>query len=94
MVLNVKKTKEFIFNFHVKKTTFKSINLCDLEVERFSSFKLLGIWLDDNLKSNSNTGYIIKKNGSNCIFLKFLKSMGHQARFTTIYYCKFLTIFW
>lgn len=30
MVLNVKKTKEIIFDFRVKK----SINLCDLEIER------------------------------------------------------------
>ena len=45
MVLNVKKTKEIIFDFRVKKTIIKSINLCQLEIERVSSFKLLGIGL-------------------------------------------------
>ena len=40
MVQNVKKTKEMIFDFRVKKTTIRGINLYDLEVERVSSFKL------------------------------------------------------
>ena len=31
MVLNVKKTKEIVFDFRVKKITIKSINLCDLD---------------------------------------------------------------
>ena len=43
MVLNVKKTKENIFNFRVKKTIIKTINLCELEIEQVSSFKLLGV---------------------------------------------------
>ena len=30
MVLNVKKTKEIIFEFHVKKTIIKSNNPCEL----------------------------------------------------------------
>ena len=58
------KTQEinyFIYYFRVKKTAIKSINPCDLEVKRVSSFKLLGIRADDNLKWNSNTDYIIKK---------------------------------
>ena len=68
MVLNVKNTNEIIFDFRVKKTTVKTINLRDLEIEQVFSFKLLGIWLDDDHKWNSNTDYIIKKA---CTFLKF-----------------------
>ena len=71
MVLNAKKTKEMIFDFRVNKTTFNSISSNDLENERVSSFKLLSIWLDDNLKWNSNTDYIVKKAESGCTFLKF-----------------------
>ena len=61
MVLNLKKTKEMIFDFRVRKTTIRSIKLYDSEVERVTSFKLLGAWLDDYLKWDSNTEYIVKK---------------------------------
>ena len=53
MVLNVKKTKENLFDFRVRETIIKSINLCELEIEQVSSSKLLGVWLHDNLKWNS-----------------------------------------
>ena len=80
MVLNVKKTKEMIVDSRVKKTTNRCINLYDLEVGRVSSFKLLGISLDDNLKWNSNTDYIVKKQESGCTFLRSLKGMERQRR--------------
>ena len=71
-----KKTKEMIFDFRVNKTTINSISLNNLEIERVSSFKLLGIWLDDNLKWNSNTDYIVKKARKRLYFLKVLKRYG------------------
>ena len=61
MVLNFKKTKEMIFEFRVRKTTIRSIKLYDSEVESVTYFKLLGAWLDDYLKWDSNTEYIVKK---------------------------------
>ena len=42
MVLNGKKTKEMIFDFRVRKTTIRRIKMYDSEVERVTSFKLLG----------------------------------------------------
>jgi hypothetical protein len=42
MVLNGKKTKEIIFDFRVRKTTIRRIKMYDSEVERVTSFKLLG----------------------------------------------------
>ena len=50
-----------IFDIRVRKTTIRSIKLYDSEVERVTSYKLLGTWLDDNLKWDSNTEYIVKK---------------------------------
>ena len=87
MVLNTKKTKEMIFDFRVNKTTINSISLNDLEIERVSSFKLLGIWLDDNLKWNSNTDYIVKKARKRLYFLKVLKRYGAPTQDLLRFYC-------
>jgi hypothetical protein len=40
-----KKTKEMIFFFFFWKTTIRSMNMYDSEVERITSFKLLETWL-------------------------------------------------
>ena len=39
----MKKTKEMILDFRVKKTVIRNINLNDSEIKRVSSYKLLGI---------------------------------------------------
>ena len=76
-----------IFNYRVNKTTINSISLNDLEIERVSSFKLLGIWLDDNLKWNSNTDYIVKKARKRLYFLKVLKRYGAPTQNLLRFYC-------
>jgi hypothetical protein len=69
------------------KTIIRSIKLYDSEVQRVTSFKLLGgTWLDDNLKWDSNTEYIVKKARKRLYFLKLLKRYiwGASAGFATI----------
>ena len=40
------------------------------------SFKLLGLWIDDNLKGQTNTDYIIRKAVKRLFLLKVLKKYG------------------
>ena len=60
MVLNQKKSKIMIFNFtnNYQFTTRLSLNNENLEVVK--STKLLGVVIDDNLKWDENTDYLIK----------------------------------
>ena len=46
-------------------------------LERVSSYKLLGLWIDDDLKWKTNTEYIVKKVAKRLHFLKILK--GYNA---------------
>jgi hypothetical protein len=75
-----------IFFDLILKTTIRSIKMYDSEVERVTSFKLLGTWFDDNLKWDSNTEYIAKKARKRLYFLKLLKRYGAptHAGFATI----------
>ena len=47
-----------------------------ITVERVNSFKLLDLWLDNNLKWETNTWPIIKKGWKRLYFLKSLKNYG------------------
>ena len=43
---------------------------------KVKSYKLLGLWLDDDLKWNTNTEYITKKASKRLYLLKILKKYG------------------
>ena len=43
-------------------------------LERVTCFKLFGLWIDDNLKWNTNTEYIVKKAAKRLYLLNVLKS--------------------
>ena len=45
-------------------------------MEKVSTFKLLGVWIDDNLKWQTNTDCIIKKAVKRLFLLKTLKKYG------------------
>ena len=76
MVLNGEKCKEMIIDFRTKKTEIPELQIQEIPVERVNSFKLLGLWLDNNLKWETNTWAIIKKGRKRLSFLKILKNYG------------------
>ena len=41
-----------LIDFRRQKTTISHIKVEDTTIERVTSFKLLGLWVDDNLKWN------------------------------------------
>ena len=76
MELNLKKCKEMLLDFRKNKTFIPSLIINDTTLERVSSFKLLGLWIDDNLKWQTNTDYIIRKASKRLFLLKVLKKYG------------------
>jgi hypothetical protein len=61
MKLNVKKTKNMIFNFTEKNQFTTSLSVDDQSVEVVKETKLLGTHITQDLKWNKNTAEIVKK---------------------------------
>jgi hypothetical protein len=60
----------------INKEPPPKIFICSNVIERVSSFRLLGIHIDNNLKWSSHTAYIYSKASSRLYFLKLLKRSG------------------
>ena len=63
MELNPKKCKEMLIDFRKDRTVIPAIKINDCVLEKVSSYKLLGLWIGDDLKWKTNTEYIVKKGG-------------------------------
>ena len=76
MLINQKKTKTMIFNFtdNYQFTTRLSLNKENIEV--VTETKLLGTIIQNNLKWDSNTAYIVKRANSRMLLLRKLSEYG------------------
>ena len=61
MGLNAKKCNEMIVDFRKNKTVILPVCTGQQPMARAKTFKLLGLWMNDNLNWETNTEYIIKK---------------------------------
>ena len=66
-----------LIDFRKDRTVIPAIKINDCVLERVSSYKLLGLWIDDDLKWKTNTEYIVKIAAKRLHFLKILK--GYNA---------------
>ena len=66
-----------LIDFRKDRTVIPTIKINDCVLERVSSYKLLELWIDDDLKWKTNTEYIVKKAAKRLHFLKILK--GYNA---------------
>ena len=58
MELNAKKCNEMIVDFRKSKTVIPQVCIGQQPIARVKTFKLLGLWMDDNLNWETNT-YIV-----------------------------------
>ncbi len=92
MELNYKKCMEMIIDFRKNISPIPPIYVGGHNVSRTKSYKLLGIWLDYDLKWKTNTDYIIKK-ATNlpkiirkrpiCLKLRFSGNLGKSPKMKT-----------
>ena len=87
MDLNGGKCKEMLIDFRRNQTEIPLINLGNNQLSRVKSYKLLGLWLDDDLKWSTNTEYIIKKGAKRLYLLKILRSYGASKEDLLAFYC-------
>ena len=86
MRLNFKKTKpEMVIDLCNKKSEIPMIRIDNTAIERTTSHKLLGIWIESDLKWNNNTCSIIKKGRKRLYFLKVLMKYGAPAKDLSFY---------
>ena len=62
-----------LIDFRKDRTVIPAIKINDCVLERVLSCKLLGLWIDDDLKWKTNTEYIVKNAAKRLHFLKILK---------------------
>ena len=91
MQLNLKKCKKMILDFRRQKTAIPYLKVEETTLERVTCFKILGLWIDDNLKWNTNTEHIIKKHAKRLYLLKVLKSYGAPEKDSKAFYTSVLT---
>ena len=75
MELNAKKCNEMVVDFRKIKTVIPPVCIGQQPMSRVKTYKLLGLWIDDDLNWESNTEYIIKKATKRLYFLKVLKRL-------------------
>ena len=94
MKLNPKKCKEMVFNFMKNPNTVtRPLHIENSEVERVSTYKLLGVIISDGLKWNCHIDYITTKAAKRLYALRLLKRAGVQAQDTLkVYRCNVRSI--
>ena len=74
MQLHFKKCKEMQIDVRKNKTVIPPTIIGDQPLTIVKSYKLLGMWFDDDLKWRTNMEHIIKKEAKRLYLLKILKS--------------------
>ena len=74
MELNQTKCKEMRIDFRKNVTVIPPLEMNSQVFERVECYKLLELWIDDNLKWSTNTCYIVKKTGKKIVLPKDIKS--------------------
>ena len=69
MELNLKKFKEMVIDFRRNKTVIPLTEIGNHIFKIVDSYKLLCLWIDDDLKWNTNMEYIVKKAAKRLYFL-------------------------
>ena len=92
MVLNPKKCKEMITTFLKYRHSENDIFIGDvILVETVNSFKLLGVWLTNNLSWELHVDKLLKKTNSRIYALRLLKKAGLNPLLDIVHiYCSFI----
>ena len=73
--MNVKKTKEMLFDFRKAPTVLPDLSIDGVKVERATEYKYLGRVLDNKLNFNKNTDFIHKRCQPRIFYLQKQKSL-------------------
>ncbi len=86
LTLNTDKTKEMIVDMRKERRTHQPLFIRDLEVERVSSFKYLGVHISEDLTWTLNTTQLVKKAQQRLYFLRRLRKFGMSPKILSNFY--------
>ena len=86
LLLNVKKTKELIIDFRIKKSPLCPLLVKNEEVEQVETYKYLGVTIDDKLNWNAHAKTVLKKLNSRLYFLRKLNSFHVEKMLLSLFY--------
>jgi hypothetical protein len=84
--LNVKKTKEIIFDFGKNAFHHDSVNINGADVDKVEEYKYLGCIIDDKLNWSKNTELICSKANKRMYFLRKLKEFRVDNTILRLFY--------
>ena len=84
--LNVKKTKELIFDFRIKNNNHDLLTIKNESVERVKEFKYLGVVFDEKLDWHSQSNNVLKKLNQRLFFMRKLYSFNIQNILLKLFY--------
>ncbi|XP_051920057.1 uncharacterized protein LOC127599886 [Hippocampus zosterae] len=84
--INPRKTKELVVDFCKKKSSPTPMNIQGMDIERVTSYKYLGVLLNDKLDWSTNTDTLIRKGQSRLFLLRKLRSFGVQGSLLKTFY--------
>ena len=86
LLLNVKKTKELIIDFRVKKDPLLPVKIKDQCVEIVNSYKYLGVIIDDKLDWDAHASKVNSKMSQRLFFLRKLNSFHIDSKILYLFY--------
>ncbi|KAG5276868.1 hypothetical protein AALO_G00110700 [Alosa alosa] len=84
--LNTSKTKEMVVDFRRSKPTLLPVHIDGVNVEVVSTYKYLGLHLDNKLDWSANTDALYKKGQSRLYFLRRLQSFNVCSKLLRMFY--------
>ena len=86
LLLNTNKTKEMVIDFRLSRQPLQPINIRGNNIEVVSTYKYLGVHLDDKLDWSANTDALYKKGQSRLFFLRRLRSFDVCGEMLVMFY--------
>ena len=86
LLLNVKKTKELIIDFRVKKDPLLPVTIKDQVVEIVNTYKYLGVIIDDKLDRDAHVSKVNSKMSQRLFFLRKLNSFHIDSKSLYLFY--------
>ena len=86
LTLNTDKTKEMIVDMRKRRRPHQPLFIRELEVERVSSFKYLGVHITEDLTWSLNTTQLVKKAQQRLYFLRRLRKFGMSSKILSNFY--------
>ena len=85
-MLNVSKTKELIIDFRIKKDPLLPIQIKNQDVNQVTSYKYLGVTIDNKLQWDEHASNIYKKANKRIYFLRKLKEFRIDPTLIELFY--------